>query len=107
MWFGALGLRGRNIGVLANLIDGIMLVVCGVNIPIAQLPGWVQAIARGLPLTHGISAARRVVAGASVGSVSHALVVEALVGVAYLAVGIALLHVFEVEGRRTASLETF
>ena len=107
MWFGALGLRGRNIGVFANLIDGIMLVVCGVNIPIAQLPGWVQTIARGLPLTHGISAARRVVAGASIGSVSHALAVEALVGVVYLVVGVALLHVFEIEGRRTASLETF
>lgn len=107
LWFGALGLRGRNIAVFANLIDGIMLVVCGINVPLAQLPGWVQTISRGLPLTHGIGAARRVVAGASIGSVSHALAIEALVGVVYLAVGIALLHVFELEGRRTASLETF
>ena len=107
MWFGALGLRGRNVGILANLIDGIMLVVCGVNVPFAQLPGGVQTIADGLPLTHGIGAARRIVDGASIGSAGHALTAEALIGVVYLAVGVVLLHVFELEGRRTASLETF
>jgi len=107
MWFGALGLRGRNVGILANLVDGIMLVVCGVNVPLGDLPGWVQTIARGLPLTHGIGAARRIVAGASVGSVDHALAMEVLVGLVYFLVGVALLHVFEIEGRRTASLEAF
>lgn len=107
MWFGALGLRGRNVGILANLVNGIMLVICGINVPFGDLPGWVQTIARGLPLTHGIGAARRVVAGAGVGSAGHALAVEVLLGGTYFLVGVVLLHVFEVEGRRTASLEAF
>ena len=105
--FGALGLRGRNIGILANLLDGIMLVICGINIPLEKLPDWAQTIGRGLPLTHGIEGARRVVAGASVASVAHLFWVEALVGVIYLVAGVALLRFFELEGRRTASLETF
>jgi len=105
--FGALGLRGRNVGILANLVDGIMLVVCGINVPLADLPQWVQTFARGLPLTHGVEGARRVVAGASVASVGHLFLVEALVGVAYLVAGVVLLRFFEVQGRRTASLETF
>jgi len=58
-------------------------------------------------LTHGIEAAQRVVAGASVASVGHLLWIEAAVGVLYLVAGIALLRFFELEGRRTASLETF
>jgi ABC-2 type transport system permease protein len=105
--FGALGLRGRNVLIFANLVDGLILVICGVNVPLQELPGWVQTISRGLPLTHGIEAARRVVAGASAGAVAHLLVVEVLIGIVYLLAGIALLRLFELEGRRTASLETF
>jgi ABC-2 type transport system permease protein len=105
--FGALGLRGRNIGVLANLIDGIMLVICGINVPLGQLPGWVQTISRGLPLTHGVAAAREIVSGASLSSTEHLLLVETAIGGVYLLAGVGLLRLFEYEGRRTASLETF
>jgi len=105
--FGALGLRGRNILIFANLVDGIMLVICGINVPLHRLPDWVQTISRGLPLTHGIEAARRVVAGESIASAGRLFVVEALVGVVYLVAGVVMLRVFELEGRRTASLETF
>lgn len=105
--FGALGLRGRNVGILANLVDGIMLVVCGINVPLHELPDWVQTLAKGLPLTHGVEGARRVVAGASVASVGHLFLVEAFVGLLYLLAGVALLRFFELQGRRTASLETF
>ncbi len=105
--FGAFGLRGRNVFVFANLVDGLILVVCGVNVPIEELPTWVQTISRGLPLTHGIEAARDAVAGADLATIGHLLLVEAAIGVVYLIAGIVLLHVFELESRRTASLETF
>jgi ABC-2 type transport system permease protein len=105
--FGALGLRGRNVIVFGNLIGGILLVICGVNVPLHVLPGWVQAIASGLPLTHGIEAGRSAVGGSSVADIGGLLGKEVLIGAIYTAVGVVLLKLFEFEGRRTASLETF
>jgi ABC-2 type transport system permease protein len=67
----------------------------------------VQTIASGLPLTHGIEAARNAVAGSSVADIAGLLAREALIGAVYTAVGVVLLKLFEFEGRRTASLETF
>src|SRR5581483_5093423 len=34
--FGALGLRGRNVLIFANLVVGVMLVICGVNVPLSE-----------------------------------------------------------------------
>jgi ABC-2 type transport system permease protein len=104
---GALGLRGRNVSVFADVIAACMLVVSGANVPLHLLPGWVQTISSGIPLTHGIEAAREIADGSSISGVAGLLAKEAGIGVAYLALGLAMLRFFEYEGRRTASLETF
>ncbi len=59
---GALGLRARDVFFLANLVVYALLLFCGVNIPLDTLPGWMQAVGRWLPLTHGIEAAREIAA---------------------------------------------
>jgi len=68
----------------------ILLLFCGVNVPLDLLPGWMEAIGRGLPLTHGIEAAREVVGGASLASVRDLVLKELAVGAAYGAGGYAL-----------------
>jgi ABC-2 type transport system permease protein len=85
----------------------LMLLVCGVNVANDDLPGWLAAIGRCLPLTHGIDAARQIANGAPLGDVGGLLVTEALVGLAYATAAYVLFRVFEAEGRRRASLETF
>ena len=77
----------------------------GVNVPLDDLPGWMSTVAQGMPLTHAIEAARRVADGASLGAVGRLLGAELLIGVAYVVVGLVLLRVFEVQGRRYATLE--
>jgi ABC-2 type transport system permease protein len=104
---GALGLRGRNVSVFADVIVACMLVVSGANVPLHRLPDWLQTISSGIPLTHGIQAAREIAGGAGIGDVSDLLVKEAAVGAVYLVIGLLMLRLFEYEGRRTASLETF
>ena len=104
---GALGLRGRNVSVFADVITACMLVVAGANVPLHLLPGWLQKISACIPLTHGIEAARAIANGASIGATSDLLLKELLIGEIYLAVGLAMLKFFEYEGRRSASLETF
>jgi ABC-2 type transport system permease protein len=60
-----------------------------------------------MPLTHGIEAAREIANGAPLSDVSGLLVTEALIGLTYAAAAYCLFRVFEAEGRRRASLETF
>lgn len=104
---GALGLRGRNVSVFADVITACMLVVAGANVPLHLLPGWLQQISACIPLTHGIEAARKIANGASIGATGDLLLKELLIGAIYLVVGLAMLRYFEYEGRRSATLEAF
>jgi ABC-2 type transport system permease protein len=106
MALGAVGMRARDVFFSSNLMYYVMLLVCGVNVPLDQLPGWLAAIGRALPLTHGIEAARGVVAGRSLGGVEHLVLTEVGVGVVWGLVALLLFRFFEAESRRRASLET-
>jgi ABC-2 type transport system permease protein len=104
---GSLGMRARDVFLFANVAYYLMWLLCGVNVPLAELPGWLQQIGRLMPMTHGIAAARAVAAGASLGEVSGLVWTEVGVGAAYAALGFGLFRLFELEGRRRASLETY
>jgi ABC-2 type transport system permease protein len=103
---GSIGLRARDVMFLANLVYFLLLLFCGVNIPLDELPSWMEAIGRALPLTHGIEAAREVAAGAPVSEVSGLLWTEAAIGAVYAALAYGLFRYFEADGRRRATLET-
>jgi ABC-2 type transport system permease protein len=105
MMLGSIGLRARDVFFIGNSVVYVLLLLCGVNVPTDLLPSSLQAIGRGLPLTHGIAAARKVVAGSSLSSVASLLLTELAIGAAYAAAGYALFRFFEAEGRRRASLE--
>jgi ABC-2 type transport system permease protein len=107
MLLGSVGLRARDVFFASNLVYYLMLLVCGVNIPVEELPGWLEAVSRSVPLTHGIEAAREVARGASLGDVGGLVVTELAIGVAYTVAAFALFRLFELEGRRSAALETF
>jgi ABC-2 type transport system permease protein len=106
MLIGSIGLRARDVFFASNLVYFLMLLVCGVNIPVEELPSWLQAIGEVVPLTHGIEAAREVVAGASLGQVSGLVWTELGIGAAYTATAFLLFRVFEVMSRRSAALDT-
>jgi ABC-2 type transport system permease protein len=103
---GAFGLRGRDIFFFANLMIFVFLLFCGVNVPLDVLPDWMRHVGSVLPLTHGIQAARRVADGASLGDVSGLVTTELLIGLCYAAFAYLLLRLFEIDGRRRATLET-
>ncbi|MBA3413245.1 MAG: ABC transporter permease [Actinobacteria bacterium] len=103
---GAIGLRARDVFFLANLAVFSLLLMCGVNIPLDAFPGWMEAISRVLPLTHGIEAAREVAAGASFADVDHLFWTELGIGAGYAALAYGLFRFFEADGRRRATLET-
>jgi ABC-2 type transport system permease protein len=102
---GPLGLRWRDAIIAVNLLDAILLIFCGVNIPIESLPAWMQTVSEYLPVTHGLRAARRVADGAALGDVGGLIAAELAVGAAYLAVGFVWLRHLELVARRGATLE--
>jgi ABC-2 type transport system permease protein len=104
---GSLGIRGRSVGLFADSISGAMLIVSGANVPFSRLPHALRTISSGVPLTHGIAAARQLAAGASLGHVAPLLGKEMLIGAIYLVAGLIMLSVFEREGRRTGALDRF
>jgi len=101
----AIGLLARDTATLNNIVFGLLLVFTGANVPLHELPGWMSTIAEGLPLTHGIEAARRLAEGASLSSVERLVGAEALVGVLYAIAGYAILRAMEWQSRRLATLE--
>jgi ABC-2 type transport system permease protein len=103
---GAIGLRARDVFFLANLVVYLLILFCGVNIPLESLPGWMEAVGRALPLTHGIEAARAIADGAPLSAVDHLVWTELGIGAAYAAAGYGLFKLLEFEGRRRASFET-
>lgn len=106
MLLGSIGLAAKDVFFASNLAYFLMLLFCGVNVPLDVLPTWMADIGRCLPLTHGIMAAREVAAGASLGDVSGLVWTEARIGAAYAAAAYLLFRILERESRRRAVLDT-
>jgi len=101
----AIGLRFRDTAVSSNLFFGFLLVFCGVNVPLHDLPGWMSTLAQGVPLTHGIEAARKLADGSSLGAVRRLVAAEAFIGAVYATVGYCCIRLMEGVSRRRAALE--
>ena len=101
----ALGLRVRETAVMSNVLFGVLLILSGANIPLDAMPDWMAAVARWLPLTHSIEAARVLAAGGAFADVSGLLLREVGLGALYGAAGLVALRLLEEEGRRRATLE--
>jgi ABC-2 type transport system permease protein len=95
----------RELAVFSNLVFAVLLVFCGVNVPLDDLPEWMSTIAQALPVTHAVEAGRDVVAGAGFDDVAGLLGAEVAIGAAYLLLGLALLRYYEYVARRRATLE--
>src|SRR5438105_4539483 len=65
LFLGALAYIVLDTAILANFAMFIILLLSGANVPLAELPGVVAAIAQGIPLTRSVAAARLYVGGGS------------------------------------------
>jgi ABC-2 type transport system permease protein len=91
--------------VLANIFTFILLIFCGVNFPVDQLPGPLQPVSYAFPLTYGINAAREAIDGKSLIAISPWLGLELVVGLVSILIGYAFFLSFERLARKTGRLE--
>jgi len=107
LMFGSIGLVMRDAIIIANIVYYVLLIICGINFPVSRLPGLLQLVAYGLPLTRGVQAARDAVAGASLGQVGGLLAGELLVGLVWAAAGYLLFRWLESWARQGGLQEAY
>lgn len=102
---GGVSLRLRDGLFGANLLVFLFLLFCGVNIPLAALPDWMQAVSQVLPFTHGLAAVRLAIEGASLAQVGSLIATEFFIGVAYAVAAFFLFTWLERSSYRNATLD--
>ncbi|MFD3156158.1 ABC transporter permease [Haloimpatiens sp. FM7330] len=86
--FASLVLWAKETGAAVQLVRGIMMMLCGITFPIAIMPIWMQNLAKTLPFTYGISAARQImVNGQSVYEASYNILLCLIEGIILLILG--------------------
>ncbi len=102
---GAISLRLRDGLFGANMIMLGILLFCGVNIPLSDLPLWMQVIGHMLPFTHGLEAVRQAADGAGLAQVGGLIALELLIGCVYAVAAFALFRYLERSARQNATLD--
>jgi ABC-2 type transport system permease protein len=104
---GCMALISVEVMFINNFVYFGLLIFSGANVPIGELPAWMQYIAYALPLTRGIEAARSLVDGAALAQVTPLLWGEVGIGLMYGVLGYFLFAWFEVQAKRRGTLEVF
>jgi ABC-2 type transport system permease protein len=104
MLVGASGLVGTDINMVMNLAYAALIVLCGVNFPVSELPSVVQRISSLLPLTHGLEAIRHLFDG-HLNDVPALLLTEIGLGTIYILGGFMVFHWAEQKARHAGTLE--
>jgi ABC-2 type transport system permease protein len=88
-----------------RLITIAIMTFSGVGVPVAFWPGWIEALAQILPVTHGLTAVRQLLAGEASSATLEQLALEVLVGIGWLTVAAVLIDRLADGGRRDGSIE--
>lgn len=102
-----LGLISDSIHFILNLSVYVLMIFCGANFPIAQLPKVGQFISRLLPLTRSIEAANMLFGPLEGSSLAKLLLGEALLGVCYFFTGFLVIRLVERLAIKRATLDVF
>jgi ABC-2 type transport system permease protein len=95
--------RLRNIA--HNSVTILMMTICGVVVPVAFWPGWVQGLASVLPVTHGLAGIRLILEDGMTADALANLALEAAVGLAWLVAGMLILDRTVDAARRSGKVD--
>lgn len=104
---GCLSLITRNVMLVNNTAYFLLLVFSGANIPVEELPKWMQAVSNVLPLTRGVACTRTIINGGSLNDILALLKEEVLIGVLLTITGFFLFKIFEIQAKKLGTLDIF
>ncbi|MCL2342739.1 MAG: ABC transporter permease [Firmicutes bacterium] len=105
--FATVSLLSDSVHFILNTMSYVLMIFCGANFPIAQLPVWGQIISRGLPLTRGIQAANLLFTRFELRDFLSLIVGEVAVGAAYFLAAFTVIKFAERAAIKRASFEMF
>ncbi|GAA3066686.1 MULTISPECIES: ABC transporter permease [Actinomycetes] len=94
--------RWRN--VTSNVSHILVMLMCGVTVPVTIWPGWLQALGQGIPLTHGLQLIRELQAGQLGWDLGFAALLLVATGVGWGLCAAVSFTVFGEAGRRDGSI---
>ena len=95
----------RNWMYISSVVNASLLLLTGIVIPRSDLPPILSEIGVILPFTHGVMAIREsLIVGSTAASFQY-LLIELMIGLAYLAVGFALFRFVEERAKQKGDLE--
>jgi len=103
----ALSLLTDTIHLMLNTMNYILLIFCGANFPVAQLPAFGRALSQALPLTRGIRAANMLFVGLDMGLFLRTVAGEFAVGALYFLATFWVIKYAERAAIKKATLEMF
>lgn len=102
---GSISLVSRDGDMITMTLELTFYILVGVNFPVDMLPGFLQGIAYGLPMTRGLMAARLAMAGSGWSAAAPLIGGELLVGLVYTILGYALFRILERRSLVTGMLD--
>lgn len=103
----AFSLLTDSMHLILNTICYVLMIFCGANFPITQLPAWGQAFSRALPLTRGIQAANMLFEGFDTLTFLSLITGEFAIGILFYLSSFWIIKFAERAAIRRASLEMF
>ena len=95
--------RGRNI--VHSFALTTLAAFTGANVPLAFWPSWVQMLANGLPVTHGLGALRMLLAGGNTPAIAYGLGLELLIGVIWFGFAHVAMNAMANAGRADGTID--
>jgi ABC-2 type transport system permease protein len=95
--------RTRN--VVHNSVLTMLTALCGVSVPVAFWPGWLEVVANVLPLTHGLAAIRLVFDSGPLIGVAREAALEVVVGAGWLMASLFTMDRMANAGRADGTIE--
>jgi ABC-2 type transport system permease protein len=103
----ALSLLSDSMHLMLNSMYYVLMIFCGANFPVAQLPAIGRALSQILPLTRGIQAANMLFSDIDARSFAGLLLGELAVGAVYFLASFFVIKIAERVAIKKASLEMF
>lgn len=91
--------------IVHNSVSTIVTVICGVVVPVTFWPDWVEGVAQILPVTHGLSAIRLLIASGLSFDVAIHAILEIVVGCIWLGLGVLTLDRTVNMARKSGNIE--
>ncbi len=107
MFLSTFGLVTDSMHFILNLISYILMIFCGANFPISQLPKGLQVIPKLIPLTRSIAAANMLFSDYDKGEFIYLLLTEILVGIVFYLISCVVIKYAERTAKEKATLELF